>query len=48
MLRYQVPYVIWANYDIEEATDVETSLNYLGAQVLSIAGVPLSPYQNFC
>lgn len=47
VLRYQVPYVIWANYDIEEATDVETSLNYLGAQVLSIAGVPLSPYQNF-
>ena len=45
--RYQVPYVIWANYDIEEATNQETSLNYLGAEVLKVAGIPTSPYQNY-
>ena len=38
--RYQVPYVIWANYDIGEATNQETSLNYLGAEVLKVAGIP--------
>lgn len=46
-LRYQVPYVIWANYDIDEAQNADTSANYLGAQVLSRAGVPTSAYQNF-
>lgn len=46
-LRYQVPYVIWANYDIEEAQNVDTSANYLAANVLARAGVPTSAYQNF-
>lgn len=46
-LRYQVPYVIWANYDIEEAQNADTSVNYLGAEVLARAGVPTSAYQNF-
>ncbi len=45
--RYVVPYVIWANYDIEESTGVETSVNYLAAHVLRAAGVPTSAYQNF-
>lgn len=46
-LRYQVPYVIWANYDIEEAAGRDTSANYLGAEVLSIAGIPLSGYETY-
>ncbi|WP_455719219.1 LTA synthase family protein [Agathobacter sp.] len=46
-LRYQVPYVVWANYDIDEATDRDTSVNYLAANVLKTAGVPTSDYQNF-
>lgn len=46
-LRYQVPYVIWANYDIAEEQNADTSANYLGAQVLERAGVPTSGYQNF-
>lgn len=46
-LRYQVPYVIWANYDIDEEQNADTSANYLGAQVLARAGVPTSAYQNF-
>lgn len=46
-LRYQVPYVIWANYDIAEAQNADTSANYLGAEVLARAGVPTYGYQNF-
>lgn len=46
-LRYQVPYLVWANYDIEGAVGQDTSLNYLAAEVLSAAGVPTSAYQNF-
>ncbi len=46
-LRYEVPYVIWANFDIEEASGLETSVNYLAAEALSAAGVPLSAYQNY-
>ena len=38
-LRYEVPYVIWANYDIAEAQNEDTSLNYLGAHVLEQAGI---------
>ena len=46
-LRYKVPYVIWANYDIDEAVNQESSANYLGAQMMEVAGVPLSDYQNY-
>ena len=45
--RYVVPFVIWANYDIAEATDVVTSFNYLGAQILNVAGIPLTPAQEY-
>lgn len=46
-LRYQVPYVIWANYDIDEAAGKDTSVNYLAANVLKAAGVPTNYYQSF-
>ena len=46
-LRYKVPYVIWANYDIDEAVNQESSANYLGAQMMEAAGIPLSDYQNY-
>ena len=46
-LRYEVPYVIWANYDIEEAKGADTSVNYLSSHLLQAAGVPLYDYQNF-
>ncbi len=45
--RYLVPYLVWANYDIDGATQQNTSLNYLSAQVLKAAGVPTDAYQNF-
>ncbi len=46
-LRYQVPYVIWANFEIGEQTNADLSANYLGAEVLRRAGVPQSGYQKF-
>ena len=45
--RYLVPYLVWANYDIDGATQQNTSLNYLSAEVLKAAGVPTDAYQNF-
>lgn len=46
-LRYKVPFIIWANYDIEAASNVETSANYLGGHVLRAAGLPLYDYRNY-
>lgn len=46
-LRYQVPFFIWANYDIEEESGVETSANYLALKTLEAAGLPLPPYFSF-
>ncbi|MBQ1680654.1 MAG: LTA synthase family protein [Agathobacter sp.] len=45
-IRYQVPYMIWANYDIPEK-ECDTSANYLAAQMLENLGMPRSKYQNF-
>lgn len=45
--RYIVPYIIWANYDIEETAGYDMSVNYLAANTLEIAGVPTDAYQNY-
>lgn len=45
--RYQVPYVIWTNYDMDTETGVDTSANYLGVKVLEEAGIALPAYQNY-
>lgn len=42
--RYEVPYIIWANYPIESEHGVDTSANLLGAKVLETAGIPQSSY----
>ncbi len=47
MNRYRVPFVIWANYEIEEERGVETSVNYLGNYLLKAAGIPLTRYRTF-
>lgn len=44
---YQSSFVIWANFDLEEASGVLTSPNYLRAMVLDLAGVELSGYDRF-
>jgi len=46
-LRYKVPYIIHANYDIEEAQNVSMSSNYLGVKTLELAGIPLNAHQQF-
>ena len=54
--RYQVPFVLWANYDIdEEAIEQEISydfskygtlsVNYLSTILFEAAGLPMSPFQ---
>ncbi|MDE7253184.1 MAG: sulfatase-like hydrolase/transferase [Acetatifactor sp.] len=45
--KYKTPFIIWANYDIEEADEYDISTNYLGGLLLKTAGIPLSPYQEF-
>ncbi|MDO4294384.1 MAG: LTA synthase family protein [Eubacteriales bacterium] len=46
-LRYKVPFFIWANFDIGEATDVETSANYLASRTLEAAGLSKPGYFSF-
>lgn len=46
LLRYQVPYVIWSNFNIQEAKGQESSLNYLMLDVLEQCGLPLPALQN--
>ena len=46
-LRYKVPYVIHANFDMEEGRNVPMSTNYLGVKTLQMAGIPLTDYQEF-
>ena len=45
--RYQVPFFLWANYDIEEQEGVLTSLNYLSTYVYEAAGLPLPAWNQF-
>ena len=47
MSKYKTPFVIWANYDIEEAEGLDISMNYLGGLLMRTAGIPLSPYFGF-
>ncbi|MCM1259004.1 MAG: LTA synthase family protein [Roseburia sp.] len=44
--RYQVPYVIWTNYDTESETR-DTSANFLAGEMMLRAGLPLPSYQQF-
>ncbi len=46
-LRYETPFVIWANYDIEETTVGRISANYLSVLVEQTAGLPMTPYDKF-
>ena len=41
----RVPFIIWANYDIQEKAGIETSANYLGNLMLEAAGIPLTRYR---
>lgn len=46
-LRYTTPFIIWANYDIPEATVEKMSSNYLSTLLLQVAGLELTDYNKF-
>ncbi len=47
MLKYKVPFLIWANYDIQEQSEIETSINYLSTYLLEACGFDLPAYNKF-
>ncbi len=47
MEKYKVPFVAWANYDIEEETIEKTSLNYLYSVLADRLDLPMTGYQKY-
>lgn len=47
MCMYQIPYVIWANYDIGEKAYGDFSLNYLSTVLMDALEFPKTGYQQF-
>lgn len=47
MKKHLVPFMIWANYDIEEQTIDRTSINYLSSILLQAAGLKMSDYNRY-
>lgn len=45
--QYVTPFIIWANYDIQEQYIENISCNYLSSILLETAGIPLDPYLGF-
>ncbi len=45
--RHLTPFIIWANYDIEEKVIDKLSVNYLSSYVLDVAGVELTDYNKY-
>lgn len=45
--RHKTPFIIWANYDIEEQYIDKLSSNYLSSLVLKTAGVKLTEYNEY-
>lgn len=45
--KYKVPYLIWANYDIEEINYGDTSANYLQSILMGIAKLWTEEYTNY-
>lgn len=47
MKKYQVPFLIWANYDIPEMFIEKASINYLSSIFLSVAGLKMSNFNRY-
>ena len=45
--KYQVPFMIWSNFDIEEKEDVQISNNYLSAYLMQQLGGEMSAYDKY-
>jgi hypothetical protein len=44
---YEVPFLIWANYDIDEEDNVVISSNFLSSYLLKIAGLRMTSYNKY-
>lgn len=44
---HSTPFLIWANFDIEEKQDVRISLNYLSNLLVEAAGMPKTDFQMY-
>lgn len=44
--KYQTPYIVWANYNIEEE-ERDMSANYLSSYILKMAGLEMTGYNKF-
>lgn len=44
--KYQTPYIVWANYNIEEE-ERDMSANYLSSYILKLAGLEMTGYNKF-
>ena len=47
MEKYKIPFVVWANYDIEEEVIEKTSLNYLYSIMADRLNLPQTPFQSY-
>lgn len=47
MLKYKVPFLIWANYDIPELFIEKASINYLSSLFLDAAGLKMSNFNRY-
>ncbi len=47
MEKYKIPFVVWANYDIEEEVIEQTSLNYLYSIIADRLNLPMTGYQEY-
>lgn len=47
LYQYEVPFLIWANYPIQSASDQQVSFNQLSGLLSRAAGIDLTPYQEF-
>ena len=45
--KYKVPFLIWANYDIEEKNDIKTSMVFLQNYLFDAAKLPKSAMNNY-
>lgn len=45
--KYIVPYVIWANYDVNWESYGDMSVNYLSAVLMECAGLQLPPFYQY-
>ncbi len=47
MIWYETPYLIWTNYGLEKEELGDMSAFYLASEMLRLAGLETTPYQNF-